>query len=203
MPLIVTQGYGNGGGGGGGGGGPAFTLTTVNVFEDRLEAVFSTTMQVQGLAAVPANWYITSLTPAVPIPVVASIIVAGNTIKLYTTEARTGVAYILNFPLLGIKSTLNDDYMGPWTYNYVGNGIEPFVSLAAAEDGFHVQVIFSESVLESEALIAGNYNIPGLTVYGVSKITDLVYLLTTSLQTVGASYTVTVSNIHDGQGNLM
>ena len=201
--LLITQGYGD----------PqaaascfAFSLITIEVYQDRLELVFSTNVQVVGPAAIPSQWTITTAVPGVTIPTVTSIQVVGPRIKLFITEPRDGVLYTLNFPAVGIEDLSANPYPGPFTTNFTGIGTPPYVALAGAEDGFHVKVIFSEIVVESEALVAGNYLITGgagLTVYDVFKETDQVYRLRTSLQVVGQTYTVTVSNIHDLIGNLI
>lgn len=202
--LVSTQGYGDPGAPSGACN--TFTLLLVEVYPDRLELLFSTNVMVVGPAATPAQWVITTLVPSVIVPTVTSIEVVGPRIKLYTTEAKDGVLYTLNFPVVGIKDLSLNPYPGPFTYNFIGIGISPYVALAGAEDGYHVKVIFSETVVEAEALIPGNYVITGgagLSVFEVFKETDKVYRLRTSLQTVGQTYTVTVSNIHDLQGNLI
>lgn len=202
--LMSTQGYGDPGAPSGACN--TFTLLLAEVFSDRIELIFSTNVQAVGPAATPSQWVITTATPSVVVPTVTSVVVAGPRIKLYYTESKTGVLYTLNFPVVGIKDLSNNPYPGPFTYNFIGLGVNPFVALAGAQDGYHVKVIFSEAVVESEALIPSNYVITGgagLSVYEVTKETDLVYRLRTSLQTVGQSYLVTVSNIHDLQGNLI
>lgn len=202
--LLTTQGYGDPGAPSGNC--FAFSLILVETYADRLELVFSANIQATGPAALPSQWPITTTTPGAILPVVQSVVVVGPRIKLFMTEALGGVTYTLHIPAVGIIDFSNNPYPGPYTTNFVAVGIPPFVALAGAEDGFHVKVIFSEAVVESEALTAANYAITGgsgLTVFEVFKETDLVYKLRTSLQSVGQSYTVTVSNIHDLQGNLI
>ncbi len=221
MPFPITKGFGAQGDSSGSGlavtlgyGDPGvpmgacntFTLLLAEVYEDRIELIFSTNVQAVGPAADPAQWTVTTLALGVPIPVVTSVVVAGPRIKLFYTEARTGILYTLHFPVVGIKDLSLNPYPGPFTYDFTGLGINPFVSLAGAEDGYHVKVIFSEQVVVAEALIPANYAITGgggLTVFEVTQETALVYRLRTSLQTPGQSYLLTVSNIHDLQGNLI
>lgn len=76
-----------------------------------------------------------------------------------------------------------------------------FISIVAPIDGIHVKVIFSEAVVQSEALNPVNYSIPGLSVQGVMYETDFTYVVTTSAQDVGVEYFLTASNIHDLNGN--
>ena len=219
MPFPITKGFGSQGdssssglasvqgfGDPGAPSGSTFTLLLAEVYSDRLELIFSTNVQVVGPAALPAQWVITTGVSGAPIPIVTSLIVAGPRIKLYCTEGRTGVLYLLNLPVVGIKNMGGDLYAGPFTSAFTGVGIVPFVVVAGADDGYHVKVIFSEPVVAAEALIAANYNITGgagLTVFDVAQENSQVFELRTSLQVVGQSYTVTVSNIHDLQGNLI
>lgn len=202
--LVSTQGYGDPGVPTGSCN--TFTLLLTEVFSDRIELVFTTNVQTIGPAAVPAQWIVTTAVSGAPIPVVSSVVVAGPRIKLYYSEARDGVLYVLNLPVVGIKDMSNNPFPGPFTTNFSGVGIPPYLVVAGAEDGYHVKVIFSEPIVTSEALVAGNYVITGgagLTVYEVTQETALTFVLRTSLQTIGQSYLVTVSNIHDLQGNLI
>lgn len=93
-----------------------------------------------------------------------------------------------------------------YTWNVVAETTPPTLALARAVDARIVEVIFSEDVVESEALNPLNYTITGgggLAVNGVTKVTASIYRLITARQTVGASYTVQASNIHDLAGNLI
>lgn len=219
MPFPITKGFGSQGDGSSSGltstqgygdpaapGGAGFTLLLIEVYPDRLELVFSTNVQVTGPAALPAQWTVTTGVSGAPIPIVTDVVVAGPRIKLYHTEERTGVLYLLNLPAVGIKNLANDLYAGPFSAAYTGVGIVPYLLVAGSDDGYHVKVIFSEPVVVSEALIPGNYVITGgagLTVYEVTQENATIFELRTSLQVVGQSYLLTVSNVHDLQGNLI
>jgi hypothetical protein len=215
--FLITKGLGSQGDGTGSGllstqglGDPGATTTVAlllsEVYSDRIELVFTTNMQLIGPAALPSQWTITTATSGAPIPVVSSISVVGPRVKLYYSEGRTGVLYTLSLPVVGIQSTFAIPYGGPFTTNFSGVGIPPFLVVAGADDGFHVKVIFSESVVASEALNPANYTITGgagLTVFEVTQENSQVFELRTSLQVVGQSYTLTTNNIHDQQGNLI
>lgn len=218
MPFPVTKGYGSQGDGSGSGlastsgfGDPAgtgagFTILLIEAYPDRLELVFSTNVALFGPALVPAQWTVTTGVSGAPVPVVTSVVVAGPRVKLYHTEARTGVLYTLALPVVGIQNLFSDPYGGPFTSNFTGVGIVPFVVVAGAGDGFSVKVIFSEPVEPSDALIPSNYVITGsggLTVFEVTQENATIFNLRTSLQQVGAAYTLTVSNVRDLQGNLV
>jgi hypothetical protein len=182
------------------------TLLSVTPYVDRIELSFDSNIILSGPALTPAQWPITAATPGTIVPTVTSIGVVGSTVTLYTTECTGGAVYYLHIPASGVTDFTFATFGGPWIHLYVGVGAAPFVALASAQDALHAKVIFSEAVVEAEALVAANYIITGgagLTVYNVTKETDLVYVLTTSLQVVGQSYTVTVSNIHDMYGNLI
>lgn len=188
------------------GGGADLILLSVTPFADRLELNFSATVQAVGLAAMPSSWSATTAAPGAPLPTFTSVVAVGSQIKLYMTEVKGGALYVLNIPVTGIKDLSSNPFLGPFTANFIGVAAPPYVVLAAAEDGYHVRVIFSETVVEAEALIASNYVVTGgagLTVYEAVKETNNIYKLRTSLQVVGQTYTVTVSNIHDLLGNLI
>lgn len=82
-----------------------------------------------------------------------------------------------------------------------------YIALAASIDGIHVKVIFSEVVVQAEALNTANYLISGipsgLTILGITQETLLSYILTTTPQNVNQSYTVIATGIHDLAGNLI
>ena len=93
-----------------------------------------------------------------------------------------------------------------YTWPVVAESVPPTLLLARAVDARTVDVIFSEPVVVSEALVPTNYVITGgagLTVSAVQQISVDTFRLTTSKQVVGQSYLVTASNIHDLAGNLI
>lgn len=135
-------------------------------------------------------------------------------------DLLAGVGYRVDSPAGAYPSNFGGSFYSPETATvllptyglYDGDFTIPFVSVAqaptiiAAEaiDGNTLRVIFSESVLDADALIPTNYVITGgggLTVSAVVKETDRFYVLTTSDQTPGVTYTVTVSNVRDLKQN--
>jgi len=217
MPFPITLGYGSQGDGSGSGlasiqglGSPGnattFSLYLTEVYTDRIELVFSTNVQASGPALVPSQWVITTGVLGAPIPVVSSVVVAGPRIKLYYSEGRTGVLYSLAIPVVGVQDLSSNLFPGPFTTTFTGVGQPPFVLVAGSGDGFSVRVIFSEPVALPEATVATNYVITGgagLTVFSVTQVNSQIYDLKTSLQVVGQTYTLTVSNIKDLLGNLI
>lgn len=93
-----------------------------------------------------------------------------------------------------------------YSWNVVTETTPPTLVLARAVDARIVEVLFSEDVVESEALNPLNYLITGaggLAVNGVTKVSASIYRLVTARQTVAGAYTVQASNIHDLAGNLI
>lgn len=96
----------------------------------------------------------------------------------------------------------------PAEYNWTvsADTTPPTLLLVRTVDARIVEVVFSEDVVASEALNPANYVITGaggLAVNGVTQLSASIYRLSTARQTVGASYNVTASNIHDLAGNLI
>lgn len=80
----------------------------------------------------------------------------------------------------------------------------PTVAGVETVDGKTIVVTFDEAVVEAEALTPANYVFSGgLTLLAVEKVTSSQFRLTTSLQTPGLTYNLTVSGIHDLNGNLI
>jgi hypothetical protein len=80
----------------------------------------------------------------------------------------------------------------------------PYIASCQSVDARTLDVIFSEVVVESEALVISNYIItPTLTVSAIQKLDSVSYRLTTSKQTELLPYTITAIGIHDLNGNLV
>lgn len=193
--LLVTRGMGEPVGG------TAFTLTSLAPSASLITATFNDAPLISGAAIVLSNWII----QGGPVQVtVTGLTIVGNTILIATTEQKTGVVYTLALPTLGIRSVGNQPFDGPFEPTFTGVGVQPTVLIGQSIDARTLQVSFSEPVVESEAETGANYSVDnGLTVSTGVKVSDTVFRLTTSKQTVGQLYTVTVSNIHDLSGNLI
>lgn len=202
--LLITGGYGEPGSGGN----PCnvFNLVSLSVYQTHLDLLFSTNIELSPFAANPANWSIVPISIGAHPMTITGVSVAGPTVTLTVTEGTGGDLYTLNIPLVGITDTTMalNPYPGPYAQNFYAVATGPAISLAYAPDGINVRVIFNVPVVMAEAAIAANYVITGsggLTVTAATVETANSVLLTTSLQTPGASYTLTVSNIHDIYGN--
>ncbi len=86
-----------------------------------------------------------------------------------------------------------------------GSDVTPPRAVSAlATDYTHVKVSFNEAMNEPSATNPANYTIPGLSVTAAEKLTADTYRLTTSAQTYGVAYTVTVAPaVQDLAGNGM
>lgn len=103
-------------------------------------------------------------------------------------------------------------YVEPPTPAYVsftggGDTVSPVIARVVATRRTSVTVEFSESVVMTDAangaLNTVNYTIGGLTVSSVIQLSNRSVRLTTSPQTPGTVYTLTVSNIEDLDGNVI
>ncbi len=92
--------------------------------------------------------------------------------------------------------------LGDWTVPWNGTSV-PWVTpvgvqIARSVDARRLELVFNQAVNSEDALNPANYSIsPSLGVLGVTRITDLNYMLTTAQQANGQSYTVAVSNIRN------
>jgi hypothetical protein len=92
----------------------------------------------------------------------------------------------------------------PIAYGFGVISGNPHLTKVLAIDARHVRVRFSEIVNTDDALVASNYVITGgggLAVLAVELETESTYILTTEFQTIGVTYTLTVENIRDLEGN--
>lgn len=160
---------------------------------------------LSGPALSAANWIVAG--GGVPVQVTAVGAPSGSTVTLTISEQTQGASYTLQLPF-GISGQSGLTFValsGNLFVNFTGIGNPPTIVIAFPEnDAFKVDVIFSEAVVDTEALIAANYSINnGLQVFSVDKLSSSSYRLHTSQQTAGVTYTLTVSNIHDLKGNLI
>jgi hypothetical protein len=81
-----------------------------------------------------------------------------------------------------------------------------FIEVAYGLEARLVEVVFSEPVVDADALNPANYGITGgggLDVFSVIKMTNSIFRLTTSKQTPATVYTLTASNIFSLDGDLI
>lgn len=195
---LVTDGFGDYPGNG-----PAvaFILTGVVVAAQQLTLNLNATPLVSGPAVNPAAYTVVPNGNGVPVQV-TSVQVSGNTVVLGTTAMTIGAAYTLVIPSVGLISADGRQFNGTFTPGFTGAGVAPFLVQAASVDARTLQVVYSEPVNASDATNPANYSIvPPLAVTAVSRVTSLVYVLTTARQARGQVYTVTASNVRDLANN--
>ncbi len=80
----------------------------------------------------------------------------------------------------------------------------PLITGANAPDANHVLVDFNEPLDSTQAIIAANYSIAGLSISQAELLAgDRTVRLTTSAMSNGGSYTLVVNNLEDLSGNTM
>jgi hypothetical protein len=184
---------------GGATGGTGITLTSVTGGANTVNILFSSTPTLLQDALLPNRYIITG--PNSEYVPVFSVNVSGNSIILSTGWQANGTTYSLRIPSSWIANGGGSVFTGPFTQNFTGVATSPALTIARTVDSRTIEVWFNKPVNELDALNTNNYSITnGLTVSGVSKVSDTIFTLTTSHQTVGTSYTVTASNIRDFQG---
>lgn len=200
MSLIVTLGLGYGGGAPGGG----FLLTSVIPSSTYIDLAFTFALaQISGPAVDPTQYTITPLNGGNAVTILSAALVGGN-VRLTTTEFTNGKTYRVTLPYASFNDGNSDIFQGPFFMDFVAVGVAPTVVMIRAVDARIMEVVFSEPVVDAEALTPTNYTSDGgLTISAVTKVTDVIYRLTTSRQNRDQVYNVTVSNVHDRAGNLV
>lgn len=90
-----------------------------------------------------------------------------------------------------------------YTWNS-SSDVPPFILNVEVLDAFTLRVIYNEAVVTAEATNVTNYSFTsGLAALQIISESSSVYVVTTSQQTAGQSYTLTVSNVHDLNGNVI
>jgi hypothetical protein len=195
MSNVVIEGFGSGAGGGG-----ALQVSSVTAALYTITVNMTDTVILTGDALQPSKWVIAGNYPMT----VSNVSYGGSIITLTTTEGTQGASYNLLVPQGIVKSGNGTPCIGPFTFPFTGAGSVPTLLLASPIDARTLDIFFSEAVLETEAIIAGNYVISGgLSVTSSQKISDSIYRLTTTRQIPSVSYTITASNIHDLFENLI
>jgi hypothetical protein len=91
-----------------------------------------------------------------------------------------------------------------YSWNTVGDIVAPTIANVQVIDAFRIRVIYSEAVQPTEALVPGNYVFDnGLVAQSVSIESSNQFVVTTTQQTSGTTYLLTVSNVKDTNGNTI
>jgi hypothetical protein len=171
---------------------------STTAYSNRVDLQFSGTLVLYGDFLDYTKYSVTGGTVAVD---VTSISAAGDILSVYTTEPKNGESLTLHLPTMTLEDVSSNVFYGPFTFNYTSVGVAPYIAMATPLDGHTLKVIYSEAVVSSDALDITNYSCPGLTISAAVYETDSVYILTTSTQDPGASYTITVTNVRDLKNN--
>jgi hypothetical protein len=217
MQFLMTQGLGSAGDGTG----SAMLITTgmgtagsaqfpaclalqvldVTNLGPALIATFSNNLVVSGPGLDPTKYVFTG--PTQIAATLIEIVPPGHLLKIHITEQQQGGNYTVTLPEQGIMDVNGNLINGPFTSPFIGIGSPVTVQIVKSIDQRTLEIVFSEAVLEADAIIPANYSItPTLTVQKAERITDFHYRLTTSSQTFNTTYAVTISNIRDIHGNL-
>lgn len=190
--------------GGGGGGATPLIVSSLSPGATTIVLTMSGACVLTGDSNNPAKW--TTSSPGLPTPVVTNVAVVGSTITLTVTEHKVGSTYTLVFPTGIIQIADGTLFAGPYTRTYTGAGSPPSFSAVTSLDARSFQVVFSEPVVEADALTLGNYSISGplnVQVVSISKVNAITFIVTTTEQQRGGAYTVTISNVKDLAGNVI
>lgn len=194
MPLIITSGLGATGSAAD----PA--VDSITSYESYLLVVFNTSLDVSSNVLRTDSWSVSG--GGRPVSVRDVSMHSASTIRIDVTEQTDGETYVLHFPEVGILTLFGEKFYGPFEENFVGAGSGPSILMVRTVDARTLEVFFNEAVNPGDALNSANYSIDnGLQVVSVTKVTPVQYLITTSKQVEGISYTVTASNIRDEQLN--
>ena len=179
----------------------AFEAEGIIVAEHTITVQFNRLAIVTGPALLPTSYPITPTDGGFPATVTA-VSAVGATLVLTVTEHTNGKNYILGMPTVGITDVDANLYQGPFLFPYAGVGSSPHALIARSVDARTFEITFDRAMNAVEATNPANYSVsPTLKVVSVSKVLDSVYRATTARQSQGVLYTVTVSNIHDEDGN--
>ena len=123
----------------------------------------------------------------------------GASLKIASAStADNGAKYKVLIAIPGVSTTSDEA-----TLTVTADTKKPTVFLVNGDDSLSsATVTFSEEVKAPSATTAANYSFSGgLTVSAASQINARTVKLTTSKQTEGTSYTLTVNNVQDAAGN--
>lgn len=183
--------------------GSDLVVTSVTASPGNVVVVFSHAITLTGASIVFSNWVISG---GVSPPAVLNVSLVGNVVTITTPEDILGQTRTLTVPNGIVKfSDGAQTLQAPFSFNFPSSGVTPIVTGIVNRDAKTIEVIFSEPVVESEALNIANYSIsPSLAIRSASKVQDNRYRLDLlQFQTPAVEYTLTATNIHDLAGNVI
>jgi hypothetical protein len=188
---LPTQGLGDAQSGGGGAG---FSVDSVAASANTVTIAFQPgfpATSLTGPSANPADWAIAvNDGTSAPVTVLGVAIDLSGNVVLTTTNQTGGGSYLLTIPL-GISSN-GAACLGPFVQAFSGVATIPGFLSIIPKDSQIVDVMFTVMPDQTAVMNPARWSIsPTLTVTAVQKITDTLYRLTVSRQSIGQLYTVT------------
>lgn len=194
---MITEGLGGSSG--------ALTYIAVTPDAESVSIEFSDTIALAGTSEEVSSWSVDEGVGAAPVNVLAVTLSGdGRTVTLTTTEHQVGGEYTLVFPRDIVSDADGTLFSGPYTHDYLGVGELPFITMVKGVDARAIDIVFSEAVLEADALDPANYTVIGpnsVTVTSVAKQTSQSFRLYTTPQDRNESYTIEVRNVRDLANN--
>jgi hypothetical protein len=166
-----------------------------------LRIIMNQNLVLAGSALTAGSWSITT-DDGQPVSVTA-VSYDFHVITLQVTEQTLGATYTIHFPDAGVTSTTGNGLAAGTTAVFTGQYVAaPGVSIVRSVDERTLDIVFTEAVMEADAIITSNYIItPALEVVSATRITDLTYRLVTGPQNLLGDYEVEAQNIRDIAGN--
>ncbi len=148
-----------------------------------------------GDAATASKWTITGPTSET----VNAVYVSDRTLVLRTTHpTQLAGSYTLNVPN-GVVGGGSAAYRGPFALGFTGPGDTLTILQANAIEAYKLQIVLNAPPSTTVYNPANYVMTGGISVVSVAKSTDLVYVLTTSHQLIGSSYSITCPGVVAGE----
>lgn len=139
-----------------------------------------------------SNWAFTTTNGIAISPL--SVTAVNKTIVITTTNQTIGATYTLSVPN-GIVDATGLVCTGPFSFSFTGLGTAPALLYSRSIDAHNIEICYSDKMDLNTTLNTLNYTIsPTLTVNSVTQITNNIFHISTSRQTSGTTYTITVNN---------
>lgn len=175
------------------------TPPSISVTGNVIVLTWSVDVTITLIGQTPEYWEIT--TTAYPVTVLSASQTDTNEITLATSDQTTGGSYSLSIQAAAVTDS-GGAPNSACTLAFTGAGQAPSLTAAIPQTPRTVMAVFSEEVVEAEALDLDNYAVDGgLTRSAIAKVSATEYLLTTSDVRPGDTYHLTVTGVHDLAGN--
>jgi hypothetical protein len=178
------------------------TLVSATGVNRAINLLFAANVFVTSAGLNPDNYSISTATPGAVVPTILSISYLNATVTVHTTDQTIGASYTLHMPPGAIADAMGGIIWTTTSVNFTGASSSPLVITAYAQTGTQFVLIFSEEVIESSATDLTHYGIvPALDIHSITKVNATTYIMNTSQQIPGQSYTVTITGVIDTAHN--